>query len=337
MPRRALSVATRIRPSAMRRTAAMRRGSAWTGRRQQGQSALQEPGSATRTMCVMGRRTPAPWSTGRTTSPGRPASSLECARRETRLRIAMAGRKSRARRERRQGRIPSVTASTMTATARWTRTTSPCRRPAASAPAPRPAHLVRGRVGRRQLHAWDCRPPMTRSATASTTTATAGGRGLRLPADDVRRRSLRRDRLDLVRGRVGRRLLHAWNAPAADDSICNGIDDDCSGPADEDYVSLPTPAASALAQPPATSCVAGSVVDSCTPGTRRPPMTRSVTASTMTAAARWTRTTSPLPTTCGVGACAATGATSCVAGSVVDSCTPGTAGCRMTRLQRHRR
>ena len=32
------------------------------------------------------------------------------------------------------------------------------------------------------------------------------------------------------------------------------------------------------------------------------------------------------PTTCGVGACASTGSTSCVSGSVVDSCTPGTPG-----------
>jgi hypothetical protein len=32
----------------------------------------------------------------------------------------------------------------------------------------------------------------------------------------------------------------------------------------------------------------------------------------------------PVPTTCGVGACASTGATSCLAGSVTDSCTPGT-------------
>src|SRR5437867_7609685 len=28
--------------------------------------------------------------------------------------------------------------------------------------------------------------------------------------------------------------------PAPDDSVCNGIDDDCNGVADEDYVPLPT-------------------------------------------------------------------------------------------------
>ena len=55
--------------------------------------------------------------------------------------------------------------------------------------------------------------------------------------------------------------------PAADDATCNGIDDDCNGISDEDYI--------------------------------------------------------PVATTCGVGTCGSTGATSCVAGVVKDSCTAG--------------
>jgi hypothetical protein len=55
--------------------------------------------------------------------------------------------------------------------------------------------------------------------------------------------------------------------PAANDATCDGIDSDCDGTNDEDYV--------------------------------------------------------PLPTSCGVGACAATGNMACIAGSVVDDCQPG--------------
>jgi hypothetical protein len=58
--------------------------------------------------------------------------------------------------------------------------------------------------------------------------------------------------------------------PAADDGLCNAIDDDCDGATDEDYA--------------------------------------------------------PLPTTCGVGACASNGTTSCVGGSVIDDCVSGLPG-----------
>src|SRR5690606_24083434 len=56
--------------------------------------------------------------------------------------------------------------------------------------------------------------------------------------------------------------------PGMSDATCDGVDDDCDGAADDEFVSVAT--------------------------------------------------------TCGVGACGATGSTSCVAGAVVDSCTPGT-------------
>src|SRR5690606_36001132 len=57
--------------------------------------------------------------------------------------------------------------------------------------------------------------------------------------------------------------------PAVGDFSCDGVDDDCDGSADEDFISEPT--------------------------------------------------------TCGVGACGASGSTSCVAGTVGDSCAPGVA------------
>jgi hypothetical protein len=55
--------------------------------------------------------------------------------------------------------------------------------------------------------------------------------------------------------------------PGAPDAICNGVDDNCSGAADEGYVSQPTTCGvGACARTGATSCVNGSVINSCTPG-----------------------------------------------------------------------
>ncbi len=52
------------------------------------------------------------------------------------------------------------------------------------------------------------------------------------------------------------------------ESVCNGVDDDCDGTDDEDYVSQVTNCGvGACATTGSTSCVSGGVVDSCTPGT----------------------------------------------------------------------
>ena len=55
------------------------------------------------------------------------------------------------------------------------------------------------------------------------------------------------------------------------DATCNGIDDDCNGATDEDYVSTPTTCGvGACASTGVTSCVSGSVQDSCVTGTATP-------------------------------------------------------------------
>jgi hypothetical protein len=55
--------------------------------------------------------------------------------------------------------------------------------------------------------------------------------------------------------------------PGALDNTCNGIDENCSGVADEGYVSVATTCGvGACGRTGATSCVAGSVRDSCAPG-----------------------------------------------------------------------
>ncbi len=113
------------------------------------------------------------------------------------------------------------------------------------------------------------------------------------------------------------------SAPAPSDTTCDGVDDDCSGAADEDYVTTPTSCGvGACAATGTTSCAAGQVVDSCTPGAPAPSDTTCDGVDDDCSGAA-DEDYAATQTNCGVGACAATGTTSCVAGQVVDSCTPG--------------
>ncbi|MGE0791354.1 MAG: RHS repeat-associated core domain-containing protein [Sandaracinaceae bacterium] len=113
-------------------------------------------------------------------------------------------------------------------------------------------------------------------------------------------------------------------SPTGDDSACNAVDEDCDGSTDEAFASSSTSCGVGVCgSAGATSCVAGSVQDSCTPGSPSGDDSAcngaddDCDASTDEAYAS-------VSTSCGVGACAATGTTSCVGGSVADSCTPGT-------------
>ncbi|MCB9492500.1 MAG: PKD domain-containing protein, partial [Dehalococcoidia bacterium] len=111
--------------------------------------------------------------------------------------------------------------------------------------------------------------------------------------------------------------------PAAKDATCDGVDDDCDGTEDEDYPPLPTSCGvGACGAAGAMSCVAGTEVDSCTPGT---PAAADATCDAIDDDCDGTddEDYAPTATSCGVGACSASGATACSAGAVVDSCSPG--------------
>jgi hypothetical protein len=109
--------------------------------------------------------------------------------------------------------------------------------------------------------------------------------------------------------------------PAAVDTICDGVDEDCSGTADEDYVSQSTSCGvGACAAAGSTACVSGNVVDGCTPGS---PAASDATCdgidencSGVADEGYQAGTTS-----CVVGGCQATGTRACVGGVVVDDCT----------------
>jgi alpha-tubulin suppressor-like RCC1 family protein len=112
---------------------------------------------------------------------------------------------------------------------------------------------------------------------------------------------------------------------AASDADCDGVDDDCNGQTDEDYAPVPTSCGvGACARTSTSSCVSGSVRSNCTPGT---PAASDATCDDVDDDCSGQRDEDYVsqPTSCGGGTCAATGATSCVAGSVQDSCVVPTA------------
>ena len=114
-------------------------------------------------------------------------------------------------------------------------------------------------------------------------------------------------------------------APAASDATCDGVDDDCSGQSDEDYVPVATTCGvGACAASGDTSCVSGDVVDGCQEGT---PASSDTTCDGVDddCNGQVDEDYAPVATSCGVGACAAAGTLSCASGATQDSCAPGTA------------
>jgi uncharacterized repeat protein (TIGR01451 family) len=110
-----------------------------------------------------------------------------------------------------------------------------------------------------------------------------------------------------------------------DDATCDGVDDDCDGATDEGYVPatscfLAGPCAAANA---ASTCVYG-VETPCTTGT--PLAADDVTCDGVDDDCSGAADDGvvPVPSACGVGACAAAGSITCQGGLLVDSCTAGT-------------
>jgi len=146
--------------------------------------------------------------------------------------------------------------------------------------------------------------------------------------------------------------------PGVSDNTCNGIDENCSGTADEGYTPTNTTCGVGLCGSTGQLvCQNGTTVDTCSPGapaTEGPAGDATCGDSLDNNCDGLTDTSDPncvqacvptteicdgvdndcdgqidegipsTPTTCGVGECASSGTQSCVNGQLVDSCSPGT-------------
>ena len=108
--------------------------------------------------------------------------------------------------------------------------------------------------------------------------------------------------------------------PAASDTTCNGVDEDCNGESDEDFVVRTTSCGTGACVATGTlTCMDGEEQDSCLPGElAADDFTCNMVDEDCDGAMDEDYVSQS--TACGVGACAATGETSCVLGVVEDSC-----------------
>jgi putative metal-binding protein len=102
---------------------------------------------------------------------------------------------------------------------------------------------------------------------------------------------------------------------------CNGIDDNCDGTVDEGTSGAATTCGvGACASTGMTTCANGIPGDTCTPGQ---PTAETCNGVDDNCNGTVDDGTAGTPTTCGTGACASTGVTTCTSGIPGDSCTPG--------------
>ena len=111
--------------------------------------------------------------------------------------------------------------------------------------------------------------------------------------------------------------------PETTTAACDGLDNNCSGATDENYVPSATACGvGACARTGVLACVGGAQVDTCAPGA---PAASDATCDNVDDDCNGTTDEDfPAgPSTCGVGACARSGVRSCTNGSSNDTCTPG--------------
>jgi uncharacterized repeat protein (TIGR01451 family) len=112
-------------------------------------------------------------------------------------------------------------------------------------------------------------------------------------------------------------------APAPSDATCDGVDDNCNGQADEGYVPTATSCGvGACERQGFIQCVAGVQVSDCIGGL---PVASDTTCNGVDEDCNGVLDDgyAPVPSSCGTGACAATGSVVCFLGAPLDLCEPG--------------
>lgn len=111
---------------------------------------------------------------------------------------------------------------------------------------------------------------------------------------------------------------------ATSDATCDGIDDDCNGSADEDYLSHATVCGVGVCTSTGlTSCFEGVEQNLCTPLAAPSPSDETCDGSDDNCNGMVDEDYAAQTTNCGVGACARVGSTYCVGGLVKEGCVPG--------------
>ncbi len=110
--------------------------------------------------------------------------------------------------------------------------------------------------------------------------------------------------------------------PRGPDDNCNGIDEDCDGTADDDFIPITLQCGDgACARTGTGTCEDGQVVSSCQPGESLDSQDRTCDGVDDDCDGTIDEEYAPEKSTCGSGDCVATGITSCIDGVLHDSCT----------------
>jgi len=112
-------------------------------------------------------------------------------------------------------------------------------------------------------------------------------------------------------------------SPTGLDDNCDGLDQNCNGVADDAYV--PTATSCGVGECAAAGqmvCVSGTLQDTCAAGSPTG-LDDDCDGLDQNCNGLADDAYVPIPTSCGVGECASTGSLACIAGSMVNTCSPG--------------